>query len=438
MAKSEQQGELSEFQLWLNDKGLLELSNGFAAMGIDDASVLAFVSPEDFEAIASELGVSVDLGLKLKLKKAVHELKASGGGADQNVVVEKSGEESVILEEEPKLQLEEELKVEVLVTPEESGAMQQLQRQKRSLEHSISEIEQTVEQSRETLILEKEEHLTLLLQRRQEKMEQIEAEYERRVKECEELFELKEERIESNWRDRDALEKILKQVEKLTERLKVLLSAPLDAIDVEKRKIKVLQAVSQCLGVVQSVRNVGRLKFERTNSFSIILGFQLPIGVQEEYVLPGFVQENWRCIYDEPYGAITQASEVGSLANLDTCVLWGARRDIDPDNVLYLCAFGESKFVYQASEDRQTARGPHNGTFWYFLPGKNGTMGFAPQEKVDLNLIDRHDPNDNHRLSWYLGGLPGRRAGIFNVTDSSWRKVIWTGEGHLGMLLISE
>ena len=196
------------------------------------------------------------------------------------------------------------------------------------------------------------------------------------MKECEELFELKEERIESKWRDRDALEKTLKQVEKLTERLKVLLSAPLDAIDVEKRKIKVLQAVSQCLGVVQSVRNVGRLKFERTNSFSIILGFQvsknlqygtlalsffqhfeLPIGVQEEYVLPGFVQENWRCIYDEPYGAITQASEVGSLANLDTCVLWGARRDIDPDNVLYLCAFGESKFVYQASEDRQTARG---------------------------------------------------------------------------------
>merc|ERR1719173_379329 len=114
--------------------------------------------------------------------------------------------------------------------------MQQLQRQKRSLEHSISEIEQTVEQSRETLILEKEEHLTLLLQRRQEKMEQIEAEYERRVKECEELFELKEERIESKWRDRDALEKTLKQVEKLTERLKVLLSAPLDAIDVEKRK----------------------------------------------------------------------------------------------------------------------------------------------------------------------------------------------------------
>ena len=111
----------------------------------------------------------------MKLKKAVHELKASGGGADQNVVVEKAGEESVILEEEPKLQLEEELKVEVLVTPEESGAMQQLQRQKRSLEHSISEIEQTVEQSRETLILEKEEHLTLLLQRRQEKMEQIEA-----------------------------------------------------------------------------------------------------------------------------------------------------------------------------------------------------------------------------------------------------------------------
>ena len=89
--------------------------------------------------------------------------------------MEKAGEESVILEEEPKLQLEEELKVEVLVTPEESGAMQQLQRQKRSLEHSISEIEQTVEQSRETLILEKEEHLTLLLQRRQEKMEQIEA-----------------------------------------------------------------------------------------------------------------------------------------------------------------------------------------------------------------------------------------------------------------------
>ena len=103
-------------------------------------------------------------------------MKASGSGADQNEVVEKAGEESVILEEEPKVQLEEEvMKVEVLVTPEESGAMQQLQRQKRSLEHSISEIEQTVEQSRETLILEKEEHLTLLLQRRQEKMEQIEA-----------------------------------------------------------------------------------------------------------------------------------------------------------------------------------------------------------------------------------------------------------------------
>jgi len=59
-------------------------------MGIDDASVLAFVSPEDFEAIASELGVSVG---KISLKALIPILptfseKRENGGQKRGIFLE--------------------------------------------------------------------------------------------------------------------------------------------------------------------------------------------------------------------------------------------------------------------------------------------------------------------------------------------------------------
>jgi len=150
--------------------------------------------------------------------------------------------------------------------------------------------------------------------------------------------------------------------------------------------------------------------------------------ISTDYPEAQLLSSGWTKVLDVPYSHGSVSADIAQCAGYDFIAI-GCKSS--PNNpMLSVVAMEEYDFIASVPRSTNTAyKNPSSpsGAYWTVYPGKS--IGFAPNELVQLSSADVASRSDPMRLSWHYdnGGHGGWRCGATTSLNSNtqWHKLVY-------------